>query len=111
MRILARLMNNSTEPSCPWSRMPPETPYANNWVGALSELSSNMPPEGTLLTTEHTTGYSTTAAAAAAAAAQVRAQQNDRIFRRAVQNLHVQIIEVAGEHERAMTRVKRWRNC
>ena len=31
---------------------------------------------------------------------QVRAQQNDRIFRRAVQNLHVQIIEVAGEHAR-----------
>ena len=31
---------------------------------------------------------------------QVRAQQNDRIFRRAVQNLHVQIIEVTGEHAR-----------
>jgi hypothetical protein len=28
----------------------------------------------------------------------VRAQQNDRIFRRAVQNLHIQIIEIAGEH-------------
>ena len=46
---------------------------------------------------------------------QVRAQQNDRIFRRAVQNLHVQIIEVTGEHARThareMKRVKRWRNC
>ena len=31
---------------------------------------------------------------------QVRAQQTDRIFRRAVQNLHVQIIEVTGEHAR-----------
>ena len=31
---------------------------------------------------------------------QVRAQQNGRIFRRAVQNLHVQIIEVTGEHAR-----------
>ncbi len=31
---------------------------------------------------------------------QVRAQHNDRIFRRAVQNLHVQIIEVTGEHAR-----------
>ena len=31
---------------------------------------------------------------------QVRAQQKDRIFRRAVQNLHVQIIEVTGEHAR-----------
>jgi hypothetical protein len=33
---------------------------------------------------------------------QVRAQQNDRpgIFRRAVQNLHVQIIEVTDEHAR-----------
>ena len=31
---------------------------------------------------------------------QVRAQQNDRIFCRAVQNLHVQIIEVTGEHAR-----------
>jgi hypothetical protein len=35
---------------------------------------------------------------------QVRAQQleleNDRIFRRAVRNLHVQIIEVTGEHAR-----------
>jgi hypothetical protein len=31
---------------------------------------------------------------------QVRAQQNDRIFRRAVQKLHVQIIEVTGEHAR-----------
>jgi hypothetical protein len=31
---------------------------------------------------------------------QVRAQQNDRIFRRAVQNLHVQIIKVTGEHAR-----------
>jgi hypothetical protein len=31
---------------------------------------------------------------------QVRAQQNDRIFRRAVQNLHVQIIEVTGERAR-----------
>jgi hypothetical protein len=30
----------------------------------------------------------------------VRAQQNDWIFRRAVQDLHVQIIEVAGEHAR-----------
>jgi hypothetical protein len=29
-----------------------------------------------------------------------RAQQNDRTFRRAVQNLHVQIIEVTGEHAR-----------
>ena len=39
---------------------------------------------------------------------QVRAQQNDRIFRRAVQNLHVQIIEVTGEHARTgeMKRVK-----
>ena len=34
---------------------------------------------------------------------QVRAQQNDRIFRRAVQNLHVQIIEVTGEHARTHT--------
>ena len=45
---------------------------------------------------------------------QVRAQQleNDRIFRRAVQNLHVQIIEVTGcAHAREMKRVKRWRNC
>ena len=50
---------------------------------------------------------------------QVRAQQTDRIFRRAVQNLHVQIIEVTGEHARTharthareMKRVKRWRNC
>ena len=46
---------------------------------------------------------------------QVRAQQNGRIFRRAVQNLHVQIIEVTGEHARThareMKRVKRWRNC
>ena len=50
---------------------------------------------------------------------QVRAQQKDRIFRRAVQNLHVQIIEVTGEHARTharthapeMKRVKRWRNC
>ena len=31
---------------------------------------------------------------------QVMAQQNDRIFRRAVQNLHVQISEVPGEHAR-----------
>ena len=31
---------------------------------------------------------------------QVRAQQNGRIFRRAVQNLHVQIIEVTGQHAR-----------
>ena len=31
---------------------------------------------------------------------QVRAQQNDRIFRRAVQNLQVQIIEVTGERAR-----------
>ncbi len=31
---------------------------------------------------------------------QVRAQQNDRIFRRAVQSMHVQIIEVTGEHAR-----------
>ena len=31
---------------------------------------------------------------------QVRAQQNDRIFRRAFQKLHVQIIEVTGEHAR-----------
>ena len=30
----------------------------------------------------------------------MRAQQNDWIFRRAVQDLHVQIIEVAGEHAR-----------
>jgi hypothetical protein len=46
---------------------------------------------------------------------QVWAQQTDRIFRRAVQNLHVQIIEVTGEHARThtreMKRVKRWRNC
>ena len=46
---------------------------------------------------------------------QVRAQQNDRIFRRAVQNLHVQIIEVTGQHARThareMKRVKRWRDC
>jgi hypothetical protein len=35
---------------------------------------------------------------------QVRAQQNDRIFRRAVQNLHVQIIEVTGEHTRTHAR-------
>ena len=35
---------------------------------------------------------------------QVRAQQNDRIFRRAVQNLHVQIIEVTGEHARTHAR-------
>jgi hypothetical protein len=35
---------------------------------------------------------------------QVRAQQNDRIFRRAVQNLHVQIIEVTGEHARTQAR-------
>ena len=50
---------------------------------------------------------------------QVRAQQNDRIYRRAVQNLHVQIIEVTGEHARTharthareMKHVKRWRNC
>jgi hypothetical protein len=35
---------------------------------------------------------------------QVRAQQNDRIFRRAVQNLHVQTIEVTGEHARTHTR-------
>ena len=31
---------------------------------------------------------------------QVKAQQNDRIFLRAVPNLHVQIIEVTGEHAR-----------
>ena len=45
---------------------------------------------------------------------QVRAQQNDWIFRRAVQDLHVQIIEVAGEHARTgerEERVKRSRNC
>jgi hypothetical protein len=43
---------------------------------------------------------------------QVRAHQNDRIFRRAVQNLHVQIIEVAGEHAcKREERVKRSRNC
>jgi hypothetical protein len=35
---------------------------------------------------------------------QVRAQQNDRIYRRAVQNLHVQIIEVTGEHARTHAR-------
>ena len=35
---------------------------------------------------------------------QVRAQQNDRIFRRAVQNLHVQIIEVTGDHARTQAR-------
>ena len=35
---------------------------------------------------------------------QVRAQQNDRIFRRAVQNLHVQIIEIPGEHTRTHAR-------
>ena len=35
---------------------------------------------------------------------QVRAQQNGRIFRRAVQNLHVQIIEVTGEHARTHAR-------
>jgi hypothetical protein len=29
---------------------------------------------------------------------QARVQQNDRLICRAVQNLHVQIIEVAGEH-------------
>jgi len=34
----------------------------------------------------------------------VRAQQNDWIFRRAVQDLHVQIIEVAGEHARTRER-------
>ena len=37
-------------------------------------------------------------------AEQVRAQQNDRIYRRAVQNLHVQIIEVTGEHARTHAR-------
>ena len=47
---------------------------------------------------------------------QVGAQQNDRIFRRAVQNLHFQIIEVSGRgpvstHTREMKHVKRWRNC
>jgi hypothetical protein len=31
---------------------------------------------------------------------QVRAQQIDRIFRRAVQNLHVQIVEVTGKQTR-----------
>ena len=35
---------------------------------------------------------------------QVRAQQNDRIFRRAVQNLHVQIIEIPGEPTRTHAR-------
>ncbi len=41
---------------------------------------------------------------------QLRAQQNDRIrvFRRAAQNLHVQIIEVTGQHARTHAReVKR----
>ena len=37
---------------------------------------------------------------------QVRAQQNGRIFRRAVQNLHVQIIEVTGQHEAHAPRSK-----
>jgi hypothetical protein len=36
----------------------------------------------------------------------VRAQQNDRIFRRAVRNLHVQIIEVTGEQARAHARTR-----
>ena len=53
-----------------------------------------------------TTEASTSTMAATSAPAvgytveQVRTQQNDRIFRRAVQNLHVQIIEVTGEHAR-----------
>ena len=56
-----------------------------------------------------TTGASTSTMEAATSAPavgytveQVRAQQleNDRIFRRAVRNLHVQIIEVTGEHAR-----------
>jgi len=43
---------------------------------------------------------------------QVRAQQNDRIFRRAVQNLHVHRGNGrARTHAREMKRVKRWRNC
>ena len=32
---------------------------------------------------------------------QVRAQQSDRSFRRDVQNVHLQIIELAGEHPRS----------
>jgi hypothetical protein len=40
----------------------------------------------------------TSAAAVGHTVEQVREQQNDRIFGRAVQNLHVRIIEVAGEH-------------
>ena len=40
------------------------------------------------------------------------AQQNEWIFRRAVQDLHVQIIGVVGEHAREREeRVKRSRNC
>jgi len=40
-------------------------------------------------------------------------KQSDRSFWRDVQNMHLQIIELAGEHSltRTMKSVKRWRNC
>ena len=37
---------------------------------------------------------------------QVRAQQSDRSFRRDVQNVHLQIIELAGEHPRSHTQAE-----
>ena len=37
---------------------------------------------------------------------QVRAQQSDRSFRRHVQNVHLQIIELAGEHPRSHTQAE-----
>ena len=49
-------------------------------------------------------GVATSAPAVGYTVEQLRAQQNDRIFRRAVQNLHAQIIEVTGEHARTHAR-------
>ena len=37
---------------------------------------------------------------------QVRARQSDRSFRRHVQNVHLQIIELAGEHPRSHTQAE-----